>query len=542
MENSFMQTFMQKKVTNIGVLLWRTGILIPLLSCLFLVSQAQAGGSGGLWTMAGQSLENTRHQKAEHKISPSNVANLSPRWVVTTGENVSATPAVDGEFIYFPDWAGNLFKVDRKTGAVVWQHQISDYAGPAGNFSRTTPAIYGDLLIFGDQAGRQFAGANVIAVDKNTGDVVWVNHLGDHLAAIITQSATVHADTVYIGVASLEEAFAAFIPGYVCCTFRASMAALDVDTGALLWQTYVVPEGFSGNAIWGSAPAVDKRRDQVYVATGNNYSVPQSVLDCVAAAGDDSNAQRACLTPYPDNYYDSVLALDLKTGAVNWSNTVIPFDVWTVACLFGLPSCPNPAGPDFDFGQAPMLYSVDMGNGGKRTDMVGVGQKSGQFWSLDPDTGAIIWVTQVSPGGIAGGLMWGSANDGNLIYTSSANSEYKPWLLIDGSNTIAGIWSALDSATGEIIWQTANPAGPYNAGGPVTVANGVVYVCSQDPLGYMFALDAATGTASWSFESGGSCNGGAAVANGKVYWGSGYTSIGGPSNTPNNKIYAFELP
>ena len=243
---------MQKKANNIGILLWRTGILIPLLSCLFLVSQAQAAGSGGLWKMSGQSLDNTRHQKSEHKISPSNVANLSPRWVVTTGGDVSATPAVDGEFIYFPDWAGNLFKVDRETGAVVWQHQISDYVGPPGNFSRTTPAIYGDLLIFGDQAGRQFAGANVMAVDKNTGDVVWVNHLGDHPAAIITQSATVHADTVYIGVASLEEAFAAFIPGYVCCTFRASMAALDVDTGALLWQTYVVPEGFSGNAIWGS--------------------------------------------------------------------------------------------------------------------------------------------------------------------------------------------------------------------------------------------------------------------------------------------------
>jgi len=34
------------------------------------------------------------------------------------------------------------------------------------------------------------------------------------------------------------------------------------------------------------------------------------------------------LEDYPGNYFDSVLALDLKTGAVNWVNTVLPFDVW----------------------------------------------------------------------------------------------------------------------------------------------------------------------------------------------------------------------
>jgi len=139
-------------------------------------------------------------------------------------------------------------------------------------------------------------------------------------------------------------------------------------------------------------------------------------------------------------------------------------------------------------------------------------------------------------------LQWGSAFDGNLIYTSSANAEYKEWTLPDGSTTNAGIWSALHPVTGEIIWQTANPAGDFNAGGPVSVANGVVYVCSQDPVGNMYALDAASGGVSWSFESGGSCNGGAAIVNGKVYWGSGYTSISEFPNTPNDKLYSFKLP
>jgi polyvinyl alcohol dehydrogenase (cytochrome) len=59
-----------------------------------------------------------------------------------------------------------------------------------------------------------------------------------------------------------------------------------------------------------------------------------------------------------------------------------------------------------------------------------------------------------------------------------------------------------------------------------------------------FALDAKTGQILWEFVSGGSVNSGPAVADGTVYWGSGYESINNlgiplPGETPNNKLYAF---
>ena len=82
---------------------------------------------------------------------------LTVKWAFTTGGDVSATPAVDGTAVYFPDFAGNLYKIDRDTGEVIWQRQISDYTGYAGpgiDFARTTPVIHGNLLIFGNQAGR----------------------------------------------------------------------------------------------------------------------------------------------------------------------------------------------------------------------------------------------------------------------------------------------------------------------------------------------------------------------------------------------------
>jgi polyvinyl alcohol dehydrogenase (cytochrome) len=82
---------------------------------------------------------------------------------------------------------------------------------------------------------------------------------------------------------------------------------------------------------------------------------------------------------------------------------------------------PDPKDPDYDFGQAPALYTTRVN--GKPTQLVGAGQKSGQYGSLDSDTGAVAWVTQAGPGGTGGGLQWGSAVDGQRVYTANSNSN-----------------------------------------------------------------------------------------------------------------------
>ena len=70
-----------------------------------------------------------------------------------------------------------------------------------------------------------------------------------------------------MGVSSEQEGLAAQ-PGYQCCTFRGSVVALDAATGRLLWQTYTVPAGYSGGAVWGSTPAVDRADGLLYVGPG----------------------------------------------------------------------------------------------------------------------------------------------------------------------------------------------------------------------------------------------------------------------------------
>jgi polyvinyl alcohol dehydrogenase (cytochrome) len=529
----------------------RTAVVVVCVVGLVMGGGVVSAAPGNEWTSAGGDLQNTRSQPSERKISVDTVGGMTVKWQFTTAGDVSATPAVDASTVYFPDWGGQLYAVDKQTGQLKWQTSIAAATGVQFDKARATPVVSGNAVIVGTQ-GSIFApgggpGGWVLAFDKRTGQLLWKTHADPHPAAIITQSASVFAGKVFVGVASLEEALAGS-PDYPCCTFRGSMLALDEKTGAIVWKTYMAPAGYSGNAVWGSSPAIDIKRNQVYIATGNNYTVPQSVSDCVVDANGDPVATADC--PAADDYFDAVLALDMRTGAVKWVTEAVPFDAWTTSCLpppfGGAGTCPDPEGPDYDFGQAPALFTAK-GQAGTKFELVGAGQKSGQYWALNPDTGGVVWVTQAGPGGTAGGLQWGSSVDGTRVYTANSNSNYKAWELPDGSITNLGVWSGLDAATGKLLWQTPAPIAPPNpfsaiwgtTSGPTTTANGVVFACSVEPSGHMYALDGATGQILWSFASGGSCLSGAAISNGMVYWGSGYSNFGG--GTPNNKVFAFGL-
>ena len=115
-----------------------------------------------------------------------------------------------------------------------------------------------------------------------------------------------------------------------------------------------------------------------------------------------------------------------------------PYDAYTVSCYEPQPNpqnCPSPRGPDYDFAQGPSLFRVTIG--GRTRDLIGAGQKSGVYWALDRDTGAVVWQTKVGPGSALGGMEWGSATDGKRIYVAVSNYAKRAWKL-RGSGTDSG--------------------------------------------------------------------------------------------------------
>ena len=491
------------------------------------------------WSTVGQGVTNLRSQPAEKIISTTNVNKLAVKWTFTTAADVTATPTVSNGVVYFPDAAGNLYAVNAATGVAIWQHTISSYVAMADAISRVSPAIYnsGSIheIILGDNLSvtAMHNGAHVFAVSQADGKLLWNTQVEANQAAIITGSPVVYNNVVYVGVSSEEEGLTEN-KGYACCTFRGSIVALNATTGAKLWQTYMTPDNqgqpdqYSGAAIW-NPPAIDVKRNLLFTATGNNYSVPASVEAC--QAGNIAHKTNKSCTMSTD-MFDAVVALNLTTGAPVWWERPSIYDAYNLSCHLTPPgaNCPVPDGLDYDFsGGGPNLFS----------NTVGAGQKSGVYDMFDAAKGKYIWSAPVGPGGPLGGILWGTASDGSRIFVASANSAAASWTLLSGQVVNWGFWSALDMKTGKVLWQTPEPTKGTRAISSMSTANGIVYVGSLDAAGHMYALNAATGQVLWSFASGGSVLDAPSIVDGTLYWGSGYKRFGG---TGNNKLYAFAIP
>ncbi|XP_073130822.1 uncharacterized protein [Henckelia pumila] len=519
--------------------------LLPFLSLLLLSDKSSAE-----WFNHGRDITNRRNAVDEVIINPITVKGLQLRWRFDAGFDISATPAVANGVVYFPSWNGNLYAVNAFTGALVWKQNLGQLTGipPQGQIvnvtvARATPVVADDLLIVGI-----YGPAYVIAVRRATGQLVWSTWLDPGPLSLITQSGTVYLGGLYVGVSSI----ALPVPnGGPCCTFRGSLAKLDVRTGTILWQTYTLPDnggtfgGYSGASIWGSSPSIDIARGLVFVGTGQLYNAPASVQQCQARLNNQTSPPTGpdpCIGP--DIHFDSFLALDIISGRIVWAKRLDSYDVFNFACLIpNNPDCPTGPNLDADFGEAPMLLTIF--SNGRLRDIVAAVQKSGFAWALDRNNSDIVWSTKAGPGSVEGGGVWGAATDGKRVYTNIVNGNRLPFTLKPSAQTTtAGGWVAMDAKTGQILWTTADPSNE-TAHGPVTIVNGVLFAASVAPTGPVYAMDATTGAIIWSYNTGATVYGGASASYGCIYIGHGF-SIGlarlHPTWNSGKYLFAFCFP
>ncbi|KAK7273799.1 hypothetical protein RIF29_14862 [Crotalaria pallida] len=523
-------------------------IITTLAGSYFLeeVSQSQS------WLNHGGDLFNRRYANKERKISPKSAPNLRLKWKFYAGGEITSTPAIFNGTIYFPSWNGYIYAVKEFDGSLVWQQNIEklthiNYTGfitrANSTLSRSTPTIAGedlDLLIVGI-----YGPAVVIALNITNGELVWQSQLDNHTRGVITMSGTYYKGGFYVGTSSVEEGVSEVEQ---CCTFRGSFSKLDIKSGAILWQTYMLPDNhgnkgeYAGAAIWGSSPSIDPLRNLVYIATGNLYSVPLRISKCQEQQNNQTVPTHQDQCVEPDNHFDSILALDLDSGEIKWYHQLGGYDVWFFACWnLSTPNCPPGPNPDADFGEAPMVLTVHV-NGSKQEIVVAV-QKSGFAWALDRDDGSLIWSTEAGPGGLGGGGIWGAATDEENVYTNIANTEAKNFTLVPSHRiTTSGGWVAMDARNGKIKWSIANPSNVTGMiSGPVSVANGVVFAGSPNAEGSIYAIDAQSGQVLWSFDTGVAVSGGVSISDGCIYVGQGLSLFAAPAgyNATAASLFAF---
>ena len=501
----------------------------------YCTAAASAGDplSGSSWNGWGIDLQNTRHQTAAAAgLTANDVPRLKLKWSFGfAGASASGSQvSIVGDRVFVGSRNGVMYALDRQTGCLVWAFEAD-----AG--TRSTPVVVqaanAATVYFGD------AHAQVYALDAATGALKWKVKVEDHLDAMITGGVVVHNNRIYVPVSSLEEGTAT-MASYECCTFRGSIVSLDATTGKQLWKTYTIPRtpepagknsvgtqlrAPSGAAVW-SAPALDPERNRLYITTGDSYSNPAA----------------------PES--DAIMALAMDTGRVLWIRQTLASDAWNTACLGSTAAekinCPSKNGPDHDFGSSPALVTAPNGQ-----RVLLAGQKSGALFGINPDSGDVVWKTQVGEGGVLGGIEWGFSVDRDVAYVSLSSAfEKKPGVagglvainVADGSRR----WSAppaADTCAGRQGCNTAQPAA-------VSSMPGVVFSGALD--GHLRAYDSNNGKVLLDVNTineydtvndvparGGSINGpGATIAGGMVFVNSGYSSIG---FMPGNVLLAFSV-
>jgi polyvinyl alcohol dehydrogenase (cytochrome) len=366
------------------------------------------------------------------------------------------------------------------------------FKGTQGRFTGT-PAVWGSTVVEGSDGGV------VYALDAATGKLLWSRSVG----AEVNGSAAIARGVVYVPV-NIDEANGIGHP---------SVVALRLSNGKPLWQTTIDDQ--TSSDVYGS-PVVDN--GTVYIGTCASYA--EDFLPAVHDRG-------------------SVVALNAKTGAVEWKTyTVPPGDdgggVWSTPAIdnsTGLlyvgtgPAYHAPAadttdavleldaatgaivagfqatagdvsqgglGLDADFGASPNLFTSPTGQ-----ELVGDGEKSGTYWALDRRTLAPVWKANVGPGGMEGGILGSTAWDGSALY-GPVTQQTETWSLTAGG---AARWTTL-------------LGGPYHLG-PVAVANGVVY--STDNQGDLTARSTAEGSLLASVALGAQSWGGVSISGGTVF-------------------------
>ena len=488
---------------------------------------------GRQWSSWGNGVTNTRFQpQALGGLTAADLPRLKLKWAFGYA-NVSsarAQPIVAGGRLFAASENREVYALNPKTGCTYWKFVAQSGVRAALSVGpyKTAAGKRGTAVFFGDQK------ANAYAVDANTGQQIWMRQVDAHPFAGITGAPTVYGGKMFVPVQGIGEEGQGAHNKYQCCTFRGNVTALDTNTGKIVWKTYTVGEnkprgknkegvetfGPAGVGIW-SPPTIDVKRHLVYVATGNGYADP------------------------PQPTANAIVAMDIDTGAIKWSQQVLPNDVWAMGCEMknpDNPACPATLGPDFDFSAPPALIRSH------GRDLLVLPQKAGIAWALDPDhKGKILWHHKFGEGSGLGG-QWGTTSDGEHAYFGTA----------DLLTPTPGGMHAVKLADGSEVWKV--PPQPKlcgtalgcsaGQGGALTGIPGAVLNSAMD--GGIRAYSTRDGTILWTFDTnrdfdtvngirgrGGSMDGaGPVVADGMLYVNSGY---GGLIGLPGNVLLAFGL-
>lgn len=491
-----------------------TALLLALgvASTLLVSETARAAGcataehAGGDWPVYGHDLSNTRAQDKETVISSTNVATLTPAWDFSPGSQggtgyIESTPVIAEGCVYITTTSGYVYALNADDGTLVWRGRYEEtVAGVCCGGTMFAPAVHEGVLYINvarnPTTSTERRGPYVLALDSQTGDVLWRSDQVANETGAYTNSSAVYFDgLVFIGISNPEQEF----------NQTGGFAIVDAVTGEVLVRTRTIPDeqaakGYGGGAIW-STVAIDPVTKFGFVGTGQPSPW----------AGPESERVNA------------IIKIDLDRSSSTFGDIVDSYKATPDEVPY----------IDVDMAASPTLYLDARGE-----QMVVDFQKSGWLHAAYTRHMSAAWARPLSPIGTAVGNYSSTATDGTNIFAVG---------------TYPGQMFSINGTTGLPNW--VSPVITTVGGNPITYANGLVY--HADGKGFLDIYEAATGAPlvhrSMQADVGPACvssgavcqnsGGGVAIARNTVYsvLGDGGNYVNGPTDNPSGYLIAYRL-
>ena len=277
------------------------------------------------WTKHGLNYAEQRFGSLD-QVNETTISRLHLTWSLDLpGENaLEATPLEVNGVLYFSGSFATVYAVDARSGTLLWKFDPeANQADPRG-----TRQIYGvnrGVAYWNEKIYVCTKDGRMIALAARTGKPVWsTRFLMEGANTTSTGAPRAFKGKIFIGSSGAEN--------YA----RGNVAALDAETGRLIWRFFTVPgdpaKGFEdstqamaaktwsgdwwkyggGGTPW-NALTVDEELNQIYIGTGNGGPW--------AAKFRSQDAQ--------DNLFvASIVAIDAGTGKYKWHYQTTPGDVW----------------------------------------------------------------------------------------------------------------------------------------------------------------------------------------------------------------------
>ncbi|WP_010324038.1 PQQ-dependent methanol/ethanol family dehydrogenase [Marinobacterium stanieri] len=473
------------------------------------------------------------------KLNTETVKELRPVWSFSFGgekqRGQESQPMVKDGVMYVTGSYSRVFAIDAKTGDELWEYnaRLPDGIMPCCDVINRGVALYGDLVIFGT------LDAKLVALNKDTGKVVWKKKVADYKEGYsLTAAPLVVKGKIITGVSGGEFGVVGKVEAY------------DAVTGDIVWTRPTV-EGHMGyiwkdgkkveNGISGGKPGETWPGDLWKTGgaatwLGGTYD-PET--DLMFFGTGNPAPWNSHLRPGDNLFSSSRLAIDPDTGKIVWHFQTTPHDGW-------------------DFDGVNELISFDYEDGGKTVKAAATADRNGFFYVLNRENGDFIrgfpfvdkitWAEGLDENGrpifkeggrpgnpadakegkkgesvmsapsFLGGKNWmpmAYSQDTELFYVPSNEWAMDIWnepvsykkgaAYLGAGFTIRpmnddyiGVLRAIDPKTGKEAWRYENYAPLW--GGVLTTKGNLVF--TGNPEGYLMAFDAKTGEMLYKFNTG----------------------------------------